>query len=128
MIGELKPAASDHILRTLDILIQSAFHSGLFPPVKELLLSSTILSKMMGSCLEGHELVPVLSGYNTIFSRLGQLDGTLLFTQVQLFAQQTGRDANQILNAFVDQLCDRVRPFLLATICISHAQFGKLSV
>lgn len=66
---------------------------------------------MMASCLEGHELAPVLAGYNTIFSRLGHLDGEILFMQVQVFAQQTGRDTNQILDAFVDQLCERVRQF-----------------
>ena len=99
--------ASEIILSTLDILIQSGFNLNLFADFYKVLESSHILYKLLSIVLDASELSNILVAYNTILFRIAMYNASLLQESVSRLALERNANPLHLLDVFIDQWMDK---------------------
>lgn len=106
MLQNLTPAASNVLLRCLDVTIQSAAHANCWPSLSALIYNGPLIDTLIQVVLHQNEMNQVVVGYLMILCRI------LLYDPELFIRSLTGKGAD-VLSIFVDVFLDKVHAYNL---------------
>jgi hypothetical protein len=92
MLGELKPSASNSLLRCIDVIIQACNSANCFNAIGQVIYNGSLIDKLLRVIIEGTELNQVIVGYLMVTYRLliydvNQFTTVILYSQAKYFGR-----------------------------------------
>lgn len=100
MLGSLKPAASNSLLKCVDTILRCCHSANCFNAIGQVIYSGPLIGKLLQVVLEGTELSHIIVGYIMILNRL-------IIYDVDLFANVLISNNPHHFTRFLDMIIDK---------------------